>query len=69
MRGSLVMSASTLLAQEGAMFGSKKSGKGGKEDRHRERKENEARWGFLGSAKDESDRRASRGEGWHEPRD
>lgn len=45
-------------------IGKKKPAKGGndgKTDRYSEQKDNEAAWGFLGSAKDESDRQAKRG--------
>lgn len=39
------------------------------EGRHVQRKQDEAVRSFLGSAKEENDRRAARGEGWHEPRE
>ena len=45
-------------------FGKKKpakSGSGSKTDRYVEQKDEEAAWGFLGSAKEESDRQAKRG--------
>jgi hypothetical protein len=57
---------STSLTQEEAVFGfgkkkPTKSGSDSKNDRYVEKKDEEAAWGFVGSAKEESDRQARRG--------